>query len=209
MSVFMKEHWNEKFSRTPLEQLGWYEADPQPSLELIEACGIPHSALVADIGSGATTLIPRLLALGYQNLLAVDISEVAISKARSMLAAGQAARVRWRVEDVTDPSAEFQAEKIALWHDRAAFHFLTAEEDRRTYRSLAQKLVMPGGFMILAAFAAHGAAQCSGLPVQRYAINDLAEFFGEWFKPVQSLDYVYTQPSGGLRPYVYVRFQKI
>lgn len=205
----MKAHWNKKFDSSPLTQLGWYEARSTPSIQLVEACGVAHEALIADVGSGATSLIANLLELGYNNLLAIDISEVALEKARGLLTSQQAARVRWMCEDVTDPSAALQGEKIAVWHDRAAFHFLNEEPERQTYRSLAHKTIMPGGFLIVAAFALEGATHCSGLPVHRYSAASLEEYFGEWFQLVESLDYIYTMPSGDLRPYVYARFQKI
>jgi hypothetical protein len=62
--------------------------------------------------------------------------------------------------------------------------------------------------MVIATFALHGAAKCSGLPVQRYSVEGLGEFFGDGFRLVESLDYTYQMPSGDLRPYMYARFQK-
>jgi hypothetical protein len=67
---------------------------------------------------------------------------------------------------------------------------------------------MPGGFMVIATFAVEGAAYCSGLPVQRYNVDRLREFFSAGYKLVESLDYMYKMPSGDIRPYVYARFQK-
>ena len=57
-------------------------------------------------------------------------------------------------------------QNAAVWHDRAVFHFLTQEQHRQTYHSLLQKIVMPGGFVIMATFAMDGATKCSGLPVK-------------------------------------------
>jgi hypothetical protein len=68
---------------------------------------------------------------------------------------------------------------------------------------------MPGGFVILAAFAMNGATKCSGLPVQRYSVDSLCEFLGDGYRLVESSDYTYRMPSGDLRPYVYTRVQKI
>jgi hypothetical protein len=68
---------------------------------------------------------------------------------------------------------------------------------------------MPGGFVVIATFAPAGATHCTGLPVQRYSVDGLCEFFGDEFKLVESLDFIYKMPSGDVRPYVYARFQKI
>jgi hypothetical protein len=139
----------------------------------------------------------------------VDISEVALEKAKALLNQEQAAQVHWVVDDITDPSNVLQIQNVKVWHDRAVFHFLTEEQHRQTYHSLLQKMIMPGGFVIMAAFALNGATMCSGLPVQRYSAESLSEFLGNSFKLMESLDHTYQMPSGDLRPYVYTRFQKI
>lgn len=209
MRPSLKDHWNRIYNSSPITQLGWYETVSIPSVELIERCAIPRQYPIVDVGSGASILVSNLLELGYRNLYAVDISEAALEKAKTLLREEQAAQVHWMVDDITNPSAVLQLRNIAIWHDRAAFHFLTEEQDRQTYRSVLQKTVMPGGFVIMAAFAMDGAAKCSGLPVQRYDAERLSEFLGIEFRLIESLDYTYRMPSGDLRPYVYARFQKI
>jgi len=208
MSLSLKDHWNKKYTDTPITELGWYESISLPSLQLIENCADSKDSVLVDIGSGVSALIANLLELGYQNLYAVDISDVALEKAKALLNQEQAAQVHWIVDDITNPSAALQIQDVAVWHDRAVFHFLTDEQHRQTYHSLLHKIVMPGGFVIMAAFSMNGAAMCSGLPVQRYSAESLSEFFGEGFKLIESLDYTYQMPSGDLRPYVYTRFQK-
>ena len=209
MTQSLKDHWNKKYTSTPITQLGWYESRPIPSLQLIENCEVPKDSIVVDIGSGMSTLIASLLELGYQNLYAVDISDVALEKAKDLLSQEQAARVHWVVDDITDPSPVLQVQNVKVWHDRAVFHFLTEERHRQTYHSVLQKTVMPGGFVIMAAFALRGADMCSGLPVQRHSAESLSEFLGDSFKLLESLDFTYQMPSGDLRPYVYTRFQRI
>ncbi|MEP7133532.1 MAG: class I SAM-dependent methyltransferase [Chloroflexota bacterium] len=209
MTLSSKDHWNKKYTDTPNTQLGWYESKSMPSIRLIENCAVSKDAAIIDIGSGVSSLIASLLELGYQNLYAMDISEVALEKARSMLNDEQANHVHWIVDDITNPSNVPQLQHVEIWHDRAVFHFLTEEQDRQTYHSLLQRIVMPGGFVIMAAFAINGAAMCSGLPVQRHSAESLSEFLGDAFKLIESLDYTYQMPSGDLRPYVYTRFEKI
>ena len=208
MTSLARDHWNRKYTETPLTELGWYEADPAPSIQLIERCAVPKHSVIVDIGSGTSTLIARLLALGYQDINALDISDVALEKAKSLLSKEQADQVHWLVEDVTNPSAALQNQSVAIWHDRAVFHFLTEEQHRNAYRSLLQKTLLPGGFVIMATFALNGAAKCTGLPVQRYDVESLVKFLGEGFKLIESFDYLYRMPSGDTRPYVYARFQK-
>ena len=37
-----KDHWEQVYQRQPVNELGWFEESPDPSLELIEACGLPE-----------------------------------------------------------------------------------------------------------------------------------------------------------------------
>ncbi len=208
MTESLKEHWNTIYSNNPITQLGWYEAKSLPSVQLIERCAVPKHYSIMDIGSGASTLISNLLELGYQNLYAIDISEVALEKAKALLGKERAAQVHWMIDDIVNPAAVLQLENVAIWHDRAVFHFLTEAQHRKTYHSVLQKVVKPGGF-IMATFAMDGATKCSGLTVERHSVGSLREFLGDGFTLVESLDYVYRMQSGDLRPYVYARFQKI
>jgi trans-aconitate methyltransferase len=73
--------------------------------------------------------------------------------------------VKWIVADVTEwePSRQYD-----LWHDRAAFHFLTEAADRAAYLDRMRQAIRPGGHAIIATFAIDGPDRCSGLPVMRY-----------------------------------------
>jgi ribosomal protein L11 methylase PrmA len=208
MTLSVKDHWNKTYTEIPLTQLGWYESKPVPSIELIEHCKVPKDSAILDIGSGASTLTANLLELGFSNLYAVDISDVALEKAKSLLTEAWAAQVHWILDDITNPSSVLQIQNVQVWHDRAVFHFLTDERHRQIYRSVLQKLIVSGGFLIMATFALDGATRCSGLPVQRYSAESLSEFLGNEFKLLECFDYSYQMPSGILRPYVYTRFQK-
>jgi len=209
MSDSLRDHWNKKYIDSPITKLGWYESNSSTSIQLIENCAVPKSSIIADVGSGATTLTASLLELGYQEIYCIDISEVALEKAKALLDKEMADQVHWLVDDITNPSTMQQLNNVAIWHDRAVFHFLTEDRDRSTYHSLLQKIVGPGGFVIMATFAINGSEKCSGLPVQRYNAESLSEFLGDGFDFIESVDHTYQMPSGDLRPFVYVRFQKI
>jgi hypothetical protein len=97
---------------------------------------------------------------------------------------------------------------IAIWHDRALLHFLTEKEQQQAYLSVMKKVVRAGGYVVIAAFAKNGASKCSGLTVKRYDCSGLSALLGEGFELKESIDYQYQMPSGEMRPYVYVRFQR-
>ncbi len=133
MASSSKEHWNAIYTNKPVTQLGWYESKPFPSVQLIEQCAVPKHSPIVDVGSGMSTLIPHLLQLGYRNLYALDISDVALEKAKALLDEEQAVHVHWMVDDIVNPCAILQHKNAAIWHDRAVFHFLIEEHDRQTY----------------------------------------------------------------------------
>ena len=208
MSISTKEHWNTVYASNPEKHLGWYEAQPQVSLELIENCSLDKHDPILDIGSGATTLIDHLLLQNYTNLTALDISEVALGKLRTRLGTVNASRVQMLVDDITAPAPVLALQNIALWHDRALLHFLIDDEEQQTYLSVLKKVLRPGGYVIIAAFAEDGATKCSGLDVKRYDDTSLATLLGEAFELKESINYQYQMPLGGMRPYIYMRFQR-
>ena len=208
MTATLKEHWNTVFSSNPENHLGWYEAVPQKSLDLIEHCSLDKNDPILDVGSGNSLLIDYLIDQKYTNLFALDISEVALEKMRSRLGNEKPSKIRILVEDITAPAAVLNLQNIALWHDRALLHFLTKDQQRQTYRSVLEKVLRPGVYVIIAAFAKDGAEKCSGLDVHRHDETSLVDLLGEAFDLKESIRYRYQMPSGAIRPYIYIRFQR-
>ncbi|MBK7409825.1 MAG: class I SAM-dependent methyltransferase [Saprospirales bacterium] len=116
-------HWNAIYQKSQPEKLGWYEAAPQPSLGLINACNLPKDARMLHVGVGASTLLDALLEEDYSELIACDISEEALLKAQDRLGA-EARKMTWIVDDLTDPNLLAGLAPVDLWHDRAVLHFL-------------------------------------------------------------------------------------
>lgn len=81
--------------------------------------------------------------------------------------------VKWHVGDVTQYN--FGTKQFDVWHDRAVFHFLTQERDRRAYVELVQRSVKTGGYVLMATFGPQGPVKCSGLDVVRYDDKKLHE----------------------------------
>ena len=204
----MKDHWERVYHNSPVDKLGWYESRSEPSLKLIELCKLSKDATILYVGAGATTLVDELFELGYQNIIANDISSKALEELQLRLGSEQRSLVRWLVDDLTDPDELQSLEKIDLWHDRAVLHFFQDNVSQDAYFNLLRKLVSPGGHVIIAAFNLKGAPKCSGLPVFRYNAPMLQKKMGEEFQLKEAFDYTYTQPSGDTREYVYTLFQR-
>lgn len=203
-----EKHWNAAYQKSPITNLGWYEENPAPSIELIEACSLPKDALIFNAGAGATTLISELLAKGYENLVVNDISSVALAELKNNLLVPKNVPIKFVVDDLTNPSELLKLKNIDLWHDRAVLHFFTEEKHQKAYFDLLKSVLKPKGFVILAEFNLEGAKKCSGLDVFNYNEEMLQERLGNDFELLKSFNHTYTQPSGNTREYVYTLFQK-
>jgi SAM-dependent methyltransferase len=203
-----EKHWNAAYQKSPITNLGWYEENPAPSIELIEACSLPKDALIFNAGAGATTLISELLAKGFENLVVNDISSVALAELKNNLLVPKNAHIKFIVDDLTNPSELLKLKNIDLWHDRAVLHFFTEEKDQKAYFDSLKSVLKPKGFVILAEFNLEGAKKCSGLDVFNYNEEMLQERLGSDFELLKSFNHTYTQPSGNTREYVYTLFQK-
>jgi len=107
---------------------------------------------ILDVGAGASTFIDNLIDQGFKNIIATDISEIALNKLKERLGKEKASSVRWVVDDITRPEHIQDLRNIALWHDRAVLHFLLEENEQRMYLSILKKVIKKGGYVIIAAF---------------------------------------------------------
>ena len=208
MNSSMKEHWNEIYGALDVDELTWYEESPEPSIRLLSKCHINKNESILDIGAGASTFIDYLIDQGFSNIIAADISEIALNKLKERLGVEKASLVKWLVDDITQPIHIQNLRDIVVWHDRAVLHFLLEEKQQRMYSTILKKVMRKGGYVIIAAFSLEGATRCSGLSVERYDQNILARFLGKDFSLLEYFNYTHYMPSGEPRPYIYTLFQK-
>lgn len=205
----LQAHWEGVYLKKQVEDLGWFEEDPLPSLKLIARCNLDKDASILNVGAGATRLVDELLAHGYTNIIANDLSSEALEKLKSRLGDPLGNKVSWIVDDLTNPGELKSLEPVDLWHDRAVLHFFNKEQEQTSYFNLLKLLVKPKAYVIIAAFNLQGASTCSGLPVFRYNSQMLQERLGPDFILRQAFDHTYINPSGDERPYVYTLFNRI
>ena len=174
-------------------------------MDLIGAVAPAKDSAIVDIGGGASLLVDCLLDRGYDHLTVVDVSEAALEVARARLGTrGEA--VTWVAADARRVRLPAQ---VDLWHDRAVFHFLTEEADRRAYLESVRSALKVGGHLVLATFALNGPERCSGLPVQRYDPDSMGEFLGPDFELVQSLEREHVTPGGSGQLFTYAVFRRL
>ncbi|HSG67883.1 MAG TPA: class I SAM-dependent methyltransferase [Bacteroidales bacterium] len=203
----LRTHWDKVYGNNPIEKLGWYEENPEPSLGLIKHYLKDRSSSILNVGSGASTLVDALLKEGYNNIIATDLSQVALSILQKRLEPAKD-MVRYIADDLINPLRLHRLDPVDLWHDRAVLHFFNTEIEIQSYFTLLSNLLKPMGIAIIATFNLRGAKRCSGLPVFRYDQQMLQERLGRDFVLQEAFDHTYTMPSGDTREYVYAVFRK-
>jgi len=204
-----KKHWNTVYDTKADEQLGWYEDNPKPTLGLIEKCKLDSDSKILCVGAGTTRLIDALLDRNYQNLIANDLSEIALTHLQQRIKSKYNYTLECIADDLTKPEHLSQLRNIELWIDRAVLHFFLEKEDIKSYFDLIRTVVSTKGYVLIATFALDGAEKCSGLPLRRYNAEMLQTELGSDFNLIESFNFTFINPSGGERPYIYTLFQKI
>jgi SAM-dependent methyltransferase len=196
----LKSHWEGIYRDKLPTQVSWYQPHARRSLDLIRRVSPPPGGAIIDVGGGASTLIDGLLDAGYHDLTVLDLSAAALAVARARLGT-RANTVRWVEADVLN--ASLPTTGYSVWHDRAAFHFLTAPADRARYVAQVRQAVRPGGFVLVATFAGDGPTRCSGLEVNRYSSEALHAEFGAPFHLVASEREEHITPGGVRQAFIY------
>lgn len=204
MSDDRRDHWEGRYLSAATEKLGWYRPRLDASLELIRLVSPPRAARLIDIGGGASTLVDDLLAEDLDSVTVLDVSPAALAIARDRLGP-LASRVDWRDGNIL--SIDLDPHSFDIWHDRAVFHFLVEEGERRQYLSQLATALEPGGHVIIGTFGPTAPAKCSGLPLRRYTLEQLAATFGPGFRLVESRAEAHQTPGGTDQPYVYALFE--
>jgi SAM-dependent methyltransferase len=179
MEKNLKEHWETVYATKTPQEVSWTQERPAISLDFISSFQLEKSASIIDIGGGDSLLVDFLLDLGYTNLSVLDISAHAIERAKVRLGE-KASLVTWIVSDIND----FEPiQNYDLWHDRAAFHFLTTPSDIRRYASLVSNHAKN---LVIGTFSKDGPLKCSGLEITQYDEKELDELFGSHGFEVQT-----------------------
>lgn len=198
------DHWQRVFTTKAEAEVSWYQPRPDVSLDLITAAAPDRAAAIIDVGGGTSTLTEHLLAAGYHDLTVLDISEAALARSRERLG-DNAGKVAWIAADITEWTPE---RRWDVWHDRAAFHFLTDTARQDAYIRALTEATAPNAIVIIATFALDGPERCSGLPVQRYSPTTLAARLGPDFALVEGRTEDHVTPGGAVQRFSYTTLRR-
>ena len=195
-----KQHWETVYETKAADTVSWYQPHLVKSLQLIINADGNRAAQVIDVGGGESTLVDDLLEAGYRNVSVLDISQRAIDVCKTRLGV-QSNSVTWFTTDIL--KATLPEKFYDIWHDRAVFHFLTSEEQRRKYVSQVAQAVKTRGHVIVATFGPQGPEKCSGLATMRYDADSPHYQFGTSFRLIESATELHNTPFGTTQQFLY------
>ena len=203
MEKNLKAHWETVYSTKTPQEVSWTQEKPAISLDFISSFKLDKSASIIDIGGGDSLLVDFLLDLGFTNVSVLDISAHAIERAKVRLGE-RASLIHWIISDINDFQPEFAYD---VWHDRAAFHFLTQPSDIDRYVRLVANHAKN---LVIGTFSKDGPLKCSGLEITQYdevSLGDLFKAEGFELKTTKREDHM--TPFGSTQNFVFASFSEV
>lgn len=178
---------------------------PTTSLDYVKQLNLPLTSKIIDIGGGDSFFVDFLLDLGYTDITIVDISATSLKRAQQRLGV-EAEKIKWIQAD----AANFQpTEKYDFWHDRAAFHFLTEEQEIKNYIENLRDSITTKGFVVMGTFSEQGPTKCSGIEIKQYSETSLSQLFVKDFEKIECKRVNHITPNNSVQNFVFCSFQKI
>jgi len=199
----MAAHWDAAYAQGD-DTRSWFENQPGMSLRMLDAAGVSAADALIDVGGGASPLTRVLLDRGFRDLTVLDISATGMRHAQVSLGS-RADQVHWLTADVLSwhPGRRYRA-----WHDRAVYHFLTADEHRQQYLGALDAATAPGAVAVFGCFAPDGPRHCSGLPVARYSPAQLARQIGTSWQMISQDREEHRTPAGTIQPFTWIALRR-
>lgn len=200
-----KKHWNSIYQNKSTNEVSWYQQSPTTSLQFVEQLNLPKTAKIIDIGGGESFFVDHLLDNGYQNITVLDISENAIERAKLRLGE-KSEKVKWIISDATDFES---SENYDLWHDRAAFHFLTDNDEIEKYIEHANSRIKPTGYLVIGTFSEQGPEKCSGIHIKQYSQQSMTDRLKHFFKKIKCITVDHKTPFDTIQNFIFCSFKRI
>ena len=199
-----KKHWENIYQTKQVNEVSWFQPTPETSLNFFKELNVPTSAKIIDVGGGDSFLVDHLLDQGYTDITVLDISETSLDRAKKRLG-NRANGVKWLVAD----AASFKpTEQYDFWHDRAAFHFLTTQQDIDNYVSTVRKSISSNGYLVMGTFSDQGPTKCSGIEIKQYTEKSMTELFSAYFEKLKCFTIDHKTPSNNIQNFIFCSFRK-
>jgi hypothetical protein len=198
------DHWDKTYAHGHSTR-SWFQDRPSASLRMLQGAAVTARDSLIDVGGGASTLVDALLDCGWVDLTVLDVSAAGLRTAQERLGP-LAGHVQWLAVDLLTWEPQ---RRYAAWHDRALLHFFTTTKAQDRYRDAFQAATAIGSVAVFGTFALDGPISCSGLPVARYSVEDLAAFVGERWALLASEQERHHTPTGNIQPFTWASFRRV
>lgn len=199
-----KQHWENIYETKKLNEVSWYQKTPTTAIEFIEELNIPKDVKIIDVGGGDSFFADYLVAHSFQNISVLDISKNALERAKKRLGE-KANQVTWIESDASKFTSE---QPFDFWYDRAAFHFLTEQNDINNYVQNLNKNIAKSGIVTIGTFSENGPTKCSGIAIKQYSIEELKSVFAENFECIHSKNIDHPTPFDTVQNFTFCTFRK-
>jgi hypothetical protein len=178
-------HWDE-IHKSKNRDVSWWQENLW--LDFLDHVDIAGGAI--DVGSGQSLLAIELAKQGFSPVYINDLSGSALStlSANAKSQGVALTPLEGNVLDLAIPTP------VALWHDRAVFHFLTEAAEIEKYKIALITNTAESAFVVISTFSENGPDKCSGMNVHRYSGDELVEVFAPEFKAVRTQKRVHKTP---------------
>jgi SAM-dependent methyltransferase len=204
-STDSKTHWENVYKQKNATDVTWYAPHLATTFRPILDTKPSLDAEIIDIGVGTSTLVDDLWDRGFRRVTVLDVSSAALNMAKKRLGR-RANAVQWLEADIT--TVQLPRATHDLWHDRAVFHFLTREIDRKKYVENLKDALKPAGRVVISTFALEGPTCCSGPNVMRHSAEMLRAELGKEFELLNSLTENHVTPWGSTQKFLYCHFKR-
>lgn len=202
--IDLKKHWEHIYQTKSPTEVSWYQSTPETSLNFFKSFNIPKSAKIIDVGGGESFLVDHLLEMGYTNITVLDISANALERTKLRLGS-KADSVTLIVANI----ASFNSyQTYDVWHDRAAFHFLTQKDDIKGYVQNAANHINTSGLLLLGSFSEDGPTKCSGISIQQYSEETMTAVFEKQFNKIECFQTSHETPSKSIQNFTFCSFRR-
>lgn len=197
-----KMHWENIYNQKQSKDMSWYQEVPVTSLNFVKELNLPRTAKIFDNGGGDSHFVDYMLQMEYEDITVLDISETALQKTKERLGE-KADKVKWIIADEARCNP---GEQYDLWHDRAAFHFLTEENEIQNYIQTVGKCIKPEGYLVIGTFSEEGPKKCSGIEITQYSEKSIVEKFEKYFKAVKCINVDHVTPFNTTQNFIFCSF---
>lgn len=199
----IRKYWDDTFHSNEIHN--WSEKSTPSMARWIDSSVFSKDAVIFCAGVGDSLLVDYLLGLGYTNIIANDISKVALERVKNRI--GDTA-VQFVPDDLMNPSDIHKYHgTVDLYIDRATLHFFTTCKEKDFYFAQKMELLKQGGKSILGVFSKDNEPKCCGLDLQLWSMESLKNRMPQ-YDFIEEYSEVFVENNDRKRNYIYLFSEK-